>query len=128
MAYAHLKNLSAAEQQLTALRGIRPQSDLISLLEAAISERRGNINAAAASLQRAITIQKRDYTSEYIPLFPAGEALGALYIRAGRYADARGTLQETLGHLPGDPRALYALALPCNHLGDSPCATASNTQ
>jgi len=122
MAYAHLQNLSGAEQQLTELRKLSPYSDLIGLLEAAIAERHGDINAAAGSLQRAIAIQKRDFTSEYIPLFPAGEALGALYIRAGRYSDARAALQETLARLPGDPRALYALALACTHLGDGPLA------
>jgi Tfp pilus assembly protein PilF len=89
MAYAHLQNLSGAEQQLADLRTLSPYSDLIGLLEAAIAERRGDINAAAASLQRALAIQKRDYTSEYIPLFPAGEALGTLHPRRTLFRRAR---------------------------------------
>jgi len=128
MAYAHLGDLDASDQQLAELRRSSPDSDLIALLEAAIAERRGDIKASAASLQRAIVMQTRDYASEYTPLFPAGPALGALYFRAGRYSEARDALQEALAHAPGDPRALYVLALACNRIGDGPCATTSNSQ
>ncbi|HET9392660.1 MAG TPA: tetratricopeptide repeat protein [Candidatus Rubrimentiphilum sp.] len=128
MAYAHEQDLNSADQQLAELRGSVPDSDLVPILQSAIEERRGNITAAVASLQRAIAIQKRDDTSEYLPLFPAGPALGALYVRAGRYSDARAALQESLTRLPGDPRAFYLLALACTHLGDGPCATAANAR
>lgn len=126
LAYAHLGNLNAAEQQLTELRRDALETEYGDILDAAIQERRGNVNGAAASLQRAIVIQKRDYTAEYIPLFPAGEMLGALYVRAGRYSEARSALQQSLGRYPGDPRALYALVATCERLGDAPCTSAAN--
>jgi len=126
LAYAHLGNLGAAEEQLTELRRDAIETEYGDMLDAAIQERRGNVNGAVASLQRAIVIQKRDYTAEYIPLFPAGEMLGALYVRAGRYSEARSALQQSLGRYPGDPRALYALVAACGHLGDAPCASAAN--
>ncbi len=122
LAYAHVGNLGAAEQQLAALRHDAPETDLADMLDAAIQERRGDVKSAAAALQRAIAIQKRDYVAEYIPLFPAGERLGALYVRAGRYFDARDALLAALDRYPGDPRALYALVLACGHIGDGPCA------
>jgi len=127
LAYAHLGYLNAANQQLNDLRGARPDSDYLYILQAVVDERRGDIGSAASSLRRAIAIQERDYTAEYIPLFPAGEALGALYNRAGRYSDARAALQDSLARYPGDPRALYALAFACGKIADAPCATTSNT-
>ncbi len=128
LAYAHLGNLSAAEEQLTALRRDALETEYGDMLDAAIQERRGNVNGAVASLQRAIVIQKRDYTAEYIPLFPAGEMLGALYLRAGRYFEARSALQQSLGRYPGDPRALYALVVACGRIGDGPCANSGRLE
>ena len=86
---------------------------------------RGDTNRAAASLQRAIDLQKLNYVAEYIPLFPAGEMLGELYIRAGRYPEARQALDASLQLYPGDPRALAALTLACSHLSDAACKQAS---
>jgi predicted Zn-dependent protease len=118
LAYAHTANLAGAQQQLDTLRRNAPFTDFVEILNAAIEEARGDTNRAAQSLQRAIEIQKQTYVAEYIPLFPAGEMLGELYLRAGRYAEARQALEGSLKQYPGDPRAIKALAIACSHLTD----------
>jgi tetratricopeptide (TPR) repeat protein len=87
------------------------------ILEAAIDEREGRIPNAIDALGRAVAYQKRQYGGETLPLFPAGEFLGGLYYRQGRYADAAGAFQQTLQKYPNDPRALYGLGLAQQHLG-----------
>lgn len=109
MAYANTANIAGAQQQLDTLRREAPFTDFTEILNAAVEEARGDTNRAAAALQRAIAIQKQTYVAEYIPLFPAGEMLGEMYVRARRYADARQALEEALKSYPNDPRALAAL-------------------
>ncbi len=124
MAYAHLGDLSRAKQALQQLNA-GASADLRDLLQAQIDERSGHEEAAAASLNAAIAFQKAADTAESLPLFPAGEALGALYLRAGRLADARSAFARTLADYPNDPRALYGLALTLQRLGDAASAQAT---
>lgn len=121
LAYARTGNLAGAQQHLESLRRDAPFTDFAEILNAAIEEQRGDPNRAAASLQRAIEIQKQTYVAEYIPLFPAGELLGELYIRAGRFADAGQALEASLKRYPGDPRAERALAIACGKLRSALC-------
>ncbi len=125
LAYAHTGNLAASQQQLETLRRDAPFTDFAEILNAAVEESRGDTNRAAAKLQRAVDLQKLTYVAEYIPLFPAGELLGELYIRAGRYREAHQALDASLQRYPGDPRALAALAIACSHLSDAECKRAS---
>jgi hypothetical protein len=118
LAYANTANLASAQQQLDTLRRDAPFADFTEILNAAVEEGHGDTNRAAAALQRAIEIQKQTYVAEYIPLFPAGEMLGELYLRAGRYAEARQALDAALKQYPGDPRARNALAIACTHSSD----------
>lgn len=122
LAYANTGNLTGAQEQLETLRRDASVSEFPELLNALLQEKAGNLSGAIASLQRAIEVQRLEYVAEYIPLFPAGEMLGALYLRANRFGDARKTLQATLERYPGDPRALSALALACARTQD--CAQA----
>ena len=61
-------------------------------------------------LALAIANQRADYSGEIIPYIPAGEALGALYLRRGANAQAIDAFNATLQMYPNDPRALYGLA------------------
>jgi len=120
MAYTHTANLAGAQTQLETLRRDAPFTDFTEILNAAIEEQRGDINGAADALRRAIEIQKQTYVAEYIPLFPAGELLGELYLGAGRFADAQQALEASLKLYPGDPRALAALKQASAHIVSRP--------
>lgn len=89
------------------------------LLEAAVDDRAGNFDGAVRALNRAIAYQEREYGAETLPLFPAGESLGALYYRHARYDAARDAFAATLARYPNDPRALYGLALAQRQLGET---------
>lgn len=89
------------------------------LLQAAVDEHDGKIQPAVDAYNRAIAYQDREDGAETLPLFPAGEFLGALYYRQGRYADAMQAFQQTLSRYPNDPRALYGLALAQRALGQA---------
>ncbi|MFN2448722.1 MAG: tol-pal system YbgF family protein [Candidatus Baltobacteraceae bacterium] len=95
------------------------------LLEAAIDERTGQDGAAVTALNRALAYQKREDTGEQLPLFPAGEALGAFYYARGRYENAAQAYESTIARFPNDPRALYGLALSQSALGQA--VTAAQT-
>lgn len=113
----HLGAVNDARQML-ALYGGR-DADYRWLLEAAIDEHDRNIDGAIGALNRAIAYQKREDGAETLPLFPAGESLGALYYRHARYADAQAAFTATLVLYPNDPRALYGLALAQKQLGNA---------
>lgn len=87
------------------------------ILQAAIQEHEGKIDDAVNSLNKALTYQQSNYGGETLPLFPAGEALGGLYYRHGRYADAATAFEQTLQRYPNDPRALYGLGLAQQRMG-----------
>jgi tetratricopeptide (TPR) repeat protein len=113
----HLGALNDARQML-ALYSNR-DADYRWLLEAAVDERDGKIDNAIASLNRALAYQRREYGAETLPLFPAGEYLGALLYRHDRYGEARDAFAATLERYPNDPRALYGLSLAQKQLGQA---------
>lgn len=113
----HLGAIADARQML-ALYG-DADTDYRWILAAAIDEHDGKIDAAVADLNRAIAYQKRQFGAETLPLFPAGESLGALFYRHGRYAEAVGAFTDELQRHPNDPRALYGLALAQKSLGQT---------
>jgi len=86
-------------------RGYLPQ-----LFLARLAETDGNERDAERWLEAAIANQRADYSGEIIPYVPAGEALGALYLRRGANARAIDAFNATLQTYPNDPRALYGLA------------------
>ncbi len=86
-------------------RGYLPQ-----LFLARLAETDGNERDAVRWLEAAIANQRADYSGELIPYVPAGEALGALYLRRGANAQAIDAFNATLLTYPNDPRALYGLA------------------
>ncbi len=89
------------------------------LLEGAIAEHDGEVDAAIRAYDRAIAYQRREDEAEQIPLFPADELLGGFYYRHHRYAEAAATFESTLARYPNDPRALYGMALARRALGDA---------
>jgi hypothetical protein len=113
----HLGAMDDARQML-ALYANR-DTDYRWLLEAAIEERDGNIETAVTALKRALAYQQREYGAETLPLFPAGEYLGALLYRHGRYDEARDAFTATLDRYPNDPRALFGLSLAQKQLGQA---------
>jgi tetratricopeptide (TPR) repeat protein len=111
----HLGAINDARQMLS-LYGNR-DTDYRWLLESAIDEHDGKLADAVTALNHALAYQQREYGAETLPLFPAGESLGALFYRHGRYADARDAFTATLERYPNDPRALYGLSLSQKQLG-----------
>ncbi|HZT13828.1 MAG TPA: tetratricopeptide repeat protein [Candidatus Baltobacteraceae bacterium] len=89
------------------------------ILESAVDEREGRIPQAIDALGRALSYQQHQFGGEMLPLFPAGELLGALYYRQGRYSEAKSAFAQTLQTYPNDPRALYGLGLAQQRLGDT---------
>lgn len=113
----HLGAVQDARQML-ALYG-NANTDYRWLLAAAIDEHDGKLDAAVADLHRAIAYQQREFAAETLPLFPAGESLGALYFRHARYAEAVDAFTAALQQYPNDPRALYGLSLAQQRLGQT---------
>jgi hypothetical protein len=111
----HLGAINDARQMLSLYAG--RDTDFRWLLESAIDEHDGKIESAIAALNHAIAYQQREYGAETLPLFPAGESLGALLYRHARYAEARDAFAATLARYPNDPRALYGLSLAQKQLG-----------
>jgi len=99
-------NLGAARKDDATLRRIHETNNAV-LLGARIDEAEGD-TAAAIALLMPIVHSLRE-AAEEPPLFPPDEALGALYYRAGRFADARRTFSEILAERPDDPRALFGM-------------------
>jgi hypothetical protein len=111
----HLGAVDDARKMLALYANI--DADYRWLLAAALDEHDGRVPAAIDDLQRAAAYQQREDGAEQLPIFPAGEALGALYYRHRQYADAAGAFSSTLARYPNDPRALYGLALAQRALG-----------
>ncbi len=90
------------------LGGARP--DNVAIRNAQRDERAGKIDDAAKELTAAIAYQRQYFTSEFQPVYPADERLGALYFRAGRYDDANAAFTDALQRRPSDPRLLFGMA------------------
>jgi len=107
LAQLHLGNLDRASQDERALRRTHLSYD-DTLLSARLDELRGNVQAAIGLL---LPLAHSDQSAgEIPPLFPADQALAALYYRAGRYADAQQAFTAILASRPDDPRALFGMS------------------
>jgi tetratricopeptide (TPR) repeat protein len=115
LADVHLDAVDDAKKMLALYGNI--DADYRWLLAAAIDEREGRISDAVDAINRAIAYQQREDGAEQLPVFPAGEALGALYYRQKAYEKAQAAFTATLTAYPNDPRALYGLALAQRALG-----------
>lgn len=77
------------------------------VLNARLGEARGDTAGAIARLlplEHSVRL-----AGEMVPFFPPDEALGAIYYRAGRFADAAQTFSTILASRPDDPRALFGM-------------------
>jgi tetratricopeptide (TPR) repeat protein len=86
------------------------QGYLPQLFLARLADEDGNDAEATRWFDAAIANQRADYSGEQIPYIPAGEALGAHYLRRGDNAAAIAAFQATIATYPNDPRALFGLA------------------
>lgn len=116
LAELHLGNLTEARRMLFLYGNI--DADYRWILTAALDEHDGRLNVAVSDLERALAYQQREDGAEQLPVFPAGESLGALYYRHDEYAQARDAFRAALARYPNDPRALYGLALAQRALGE----------
>jgi tetratricopeptide (TPR) repeat protein len=117
LADVHLGAVSDARKMLALYGNI--DADYRWLLAAAIDEHDGRIGDAVNALNRAIAYQAHEDGAEQLPVFPAGEALGALYYRQKNYQEAADAFRAALARYPNDPRALYGLALAQKALGQA---------
>lgn len=113
----HLGNIDDARKMLALYGNI--DADYRWILASAIDEHDGRIGQAVDDLNRAIAYQQREDGAEQLPVFPAGEYLGALYYRQKQYDKAQDAFTATLTRYPNDPRALYGLALSQRALGEA---------
>jgi hypothetical protein len=117
-------NVDAAKTDLRALQRAHETNDA-ALLGAHIDEAQGDAEAAI-ELLLPIARSLRS-AEEELPLFPPDEALGALYYRANRFADARQTFSAILAERPDDPRALFGMWQTLLALNDSEDASPYET-
>ncbi|HET9030755.1 MAG TPA: hypothetical protein VFN49_11320 [Candidatus Aquilonibacter sp.] len=90
------------------------------LVQARAHEASGDVAGAITILQRQIDAQAS--LTELVPFYPADEALGALLLRAKRYADARDAFAAILAHHPRRPRALFGMSVALDALGEKQAA------
>lgn len=100
-------HVDAARNDVGALQRAHQTNDA-ALLSARIDEAQGDTAAAIGTLLPIAHSQRE--AAEDVPLFPADEALGALYYRASRFDDARATFRAILAERPDDPRALFGMS------------------
>ena len=117
LADLHLGALDDARKMLALYGNV--DADYRWLLKAAIDEHDGRVGEAADAYNRAIAYQAREDGAEQLPIFPAGESLGAMYYRQKMYAKAVDAFTAALARYPNDPRALYGLALAQKALGQA---------
>ncbi|MGC1380425.1 MAG: tetratricopeptide repeat protein [Candidatus Baltobacteraceae bacterium] len=80
------------------------------LFLARLAEVDGDEDEAIRWDELAVRNQHGDFAGEMIPFLPAQEALGRLYLRRGRNAEATVAFNAALAAYPNDPRALFGLA------------------
>ena len=113
----HRGDAAGAQTMLARYRDT--DADYRWLLEAAVDERDGQLDAARTAYARAIAYQTSEDVGEQLPLFPAGEYLGAMLYRHAHYTEAEQAYRDTLARYPRDPRALYGLAQTQRALGET---------
>jgi tetratricopeptide (TPR) repeat protein len=120
LALLHLGRIVEARSianQIREMARSTGSSYLPELFLARLSEIDGKIDDAIAWLDRARENQHALYSAEIIPPIPAEEALGGMFLRAKRYADAVDAFNACLGAYPNDPRALFGLSEALKGLG-----------
>lgn len=80
-------------------------------------ERAGNVDGALRVLESTAAVQS--HLGELVPFYPANVRVGALLVRAGRYAQARDAFAAILAEHPRLPRALFGMATSLDALGDA---------
>jgi tetratricopeptide (TPR) repeat protein len=141
-AYVGLGKSREAEQELRALREIADDPDLTELrmqsgstaaqllgiarhvLAASLWQQRGRTDAAASDLKMAIAIQDAlPYTEPPPWYFPVRLQLGALLLRARRFAEAEEVYRAALDKNRENGWALYGLAASQRALGQAQAAS-----
>ncbi len=115
LADLHLGAVSDARKMLALYGNV--DGDFRWLLAAAVDEHDGKTAAAVDAFNHAIAYQQREDGAEQLPVFPAGEMLGAFYYRQKQFESAQDAFTAALALYPNDPRALYGLALAQRALG-----------
>jgi tetratricopeptide (TPR) repeat protein len=113
LAALHGGNAAEASRKLDQLRKRRDDVGKISagILGARLAEARGRPDDAIAAMQKAIAISDAaGYSEPPMYWYPVRETLGAVYFRAGRFAEAEQVFRDGLTHDALDPRALFGLA------------------
>jgi tetratricopeptide (TPR) repeat protein len=110
LAYIQLGSSALANQEIMSVPLLERETPMIVFARARLAEASGDIAGAVTLLNKEDEQQREHFEAEFVPLLPAGEALGGLYLRAHRYPDAEAAFRETLSRYPQDPRALYGLA------------------
>lgn len=90
--------------------GVPKAGYLPQLFLARFAEASGNDDEAQRWIGVATRNQQADLAGERIPVLPAQEALGGLFLRRGRNAEAAAAFGAALAAYPNDPRALFGLA------------------
>jgi tetratricopeptide (TPR) repeat protein len=90
--------------------GIPQGGYLTQLFLARFAEATSNDREAEHWIEVSERNQHAELAGERIPLIPAQEALGGLYLRRGRNGDAAAAFTAALAMYPNDPRALFGLA------------------
>ena len=99
------------------------------LIEAAIKRANGEVLAAIADLEDAVKRQDAlGYDEPPNFYYPIRESLGALYLKAGRAADAKRTFETDLKRNGGNPRSLFGLAAALDALNQTADAAATRVE
>ena len=98
------------------------------LFLARLAAAEGRFDDALRWITQARDNQRADFSGEQIPLFPADEALGDLYLRRGESARAAAAYTGALDAYPNDPRALFGLTKALTAQGDRAQATAARAR
>jgi tetratricopeptide (TPR) repeat protein len=114
-----LREAHALAANLHATLGDPSKGYLPELFLARLAEADGNYDQAQRWIEQSIDNERADFSGEMIPLFPAGEALGGLFLRRGSDAQAASAFRATLAAYPNDPRALFGLATALAQDGES---------
>lgn len=120
---AEARAVAAKVHAANAAPGYMPQ-----LFLAGLAETDGDYVQAQRWILRASENQRDAFGGELIPLFPAGEALGALKLRRNDAAGAAAAYRETLAAYPNDPRALFGLSQALEANGENAEAAAARTR
>ena len=94
--------------------GLNPSANIINLARAVLAARiaaaGGDVNAAIAGWEKAVTLQDQLLYNEPPDwYYPVRESLGAAFMQAGRHADAETVFRTDLGKNARNARSLFGL-------------------